>query len=162
VGHPMAETASVEGSAAKVGADALRNHMQWLVLCAAVIVASALLDVGPKGLTLPGAPGRPLPGMCVSRTVFHMNCPTCGMTRSFVSMAHGRLRLAFALHRLGPLAFLLVLVQVPLRAYAVLTGGLPRALRHPRLGTWIVSGLVIALVANWVYNLATGAVFRTG
>ncbi|MBM3472802.1 MAG: DUF2752 domain-containing protein [Armatimonadetes bacterium] len=151
-----------EGLVIEARVKARRGHMQWLVLCAAVIVASALLEVQPRGITVPGAPGRPLPGLCVSRTVFHMNCPTCGMTRSFAAMAHGRLRLAFALHRLGPLGFLLVLLQVPLRAYAVFTGVLPRAVRNPRLATRIIVALVIALVGNWIVNLVTGAAFRTG
>jgi hypothetical protein len=141
---------------------ARRSHMQWLVLCAGVIVASALLEVQPRGIVLPGAPGRPLPGLCVSRVVFHMNCPTCGLTRSFVAMAHGEVRLAFALHRLGPLGFLLVLVQVPLRAYAVFSGAIPRRLRDPRLTTWVIVALVIALVGSWIVNLVTGAAFRTG
>jgi hypothetical protein len=134
--------------------------MQVLVLCAAVIVASALLDVQPNGITLPGLPGHPLPGMCFTRSVLHMNCPTCGMTRSFVAVAHGELRLGFALHRLGPFVFVLVLLQVPLRAYAVLTGALPRWLTYPKLGTRLAVVLIVALLANWVYNLATGAAFR--
>jgi hypothetical protein len=134
--------------------------MQILVLCAAVIVASALLDVQPNGITLPGLPGHPLPGICFTRSVLHMNCPTCGMTRSLVAVAHGELRLAFALHRLGPLVFLLVLVQVPLRAYAIFTGALPRWLSHPKLGSRLAVALIVALLANWVYNLVTGAAFR--
>jgi hypothetical protein len=82
------------------------------------------------------------------------------MTRSFVAVAHGELRLAFALHRLGPFVFLLVLVQVPLRAYAIFTGAVPGWLSHPNLGTRLALALIVALLANWVYNLATGAVFR--
>lgn len=134
-----------------------RHHLQWLVLCAGILVASAILNPAPEGLTLPGLPGRSLPSLCVARNVFHVNCPGCGMTRSFVAMANGELRLAFALHRIGPVVFLLVLVQVPLRAYAVLTGALPRWARRPGLGERLSLLLVVALLANWVYNALTGA-----
>ncbi len=139
-------------------ADARRHHLQWLVICAGAIVASALLNVEPGGLTLPGLPRRPLPSLCVTRTVFHMNCPGCGMSRSFAGMAHGDLRAAFALHRLGPAVFLLVLLQVPLRAYAVLTGRLPHWASRRRLGDIIALVLIVALFANWLLNVATGAV----
>jgi len=159
-GQPRPEAA--QASATETLARARRAHMQWLVVCAALVVVATLLEVEPRGVTLPGLPGRPLPGLCVSRTVFHMNCPTCGLTRSFVAMAHGRLRLAYHLHRLGPLGFLLLLLQVPLRAYAVFTGALPRRLRDPRVGGWLVAVLAIALIGNWIVDLVTGAAFRIG
>lgn len=138
---------------------AWRWHFQWLVICGGIIIASAALELRPSGLSLPGLPSLVLPGMCVTRTVFHVNCPGCGMTRSFVAMAHGELELAFRLHRLGPLLFVLVLAQIPLRAYTILTGRLPPLLDNSRVGRWMGGFLVLAIFANWLYNIITGAAF---
>lgn len=75
-------------------------------------------------------------------------------------MAHGEVRRAFAFHRVGPVLFLLVLLQVPLRACAILTGALPGWARRPRMGERLAVVLIVALLANWVYNAATGAIWR--
>jgi len=135
-------------------------HWQTFILCAAMVVASGLLDLGSGGITVPGAPNRPIPGTCLTRVLLHMDCPGCGMTRSFVAMAHGEFRRAFALHRLGPFIFLFVLLQVPLRAYAILRGGLPRWANQPRVSSYLLWISFIALWVNWVYNLITGAAFH--
>jgi hypothetical protein len=141
--------------------DAQRHHLQWLVLCAAVVVASALLNPEPRGLAPPALPWLTLPSICLTHTLLHMNCPGCGLTRSFVAMAHGHLRAAYAQHRVGPVIFLLVLLQIPLRAYAVFTGRLPRWAARPRLGELIGLVLFVALLANWVYNAFTGAIWAS-
>jgi hypothetical protein len=144
------------------------RRVRWttFLVSSAIVLAAALLHLGGDGrLALPGGVLGSLPGLCLTRSVAHMDCPGCGMTRSFVAMAHGDLRQAFRSHRLGPPLFLLVLAQVPLGALALLRpirGHDPT--RPYRMG--IVSpdcaGLLVtlALVANWAYNLATGAAFH--
>ena len=66
-----------------------------LVLTTAFMVTPAQLESGQVVLSKPcplALAGKP--------------CSTCGLTRSFMAMAHGDLTGARAYHRLGPLAYL--------------------------------------------------------
>ena len=101
---------------ARAGSDRRRRHWQILWLCAGILVASAVLGVRHDGrVVIPGLPDHPLPGTCISQHVLGVDCPGCGLTRSFVHLAHGRWDAAWSVHRLGWLAFLAVAIQVPYR-----------------------------------------------
>ena len=70
------------------------------------------------GVVAAGA--TPLPSVCWLRANFDIACPTCGMTRSFVSLVHGDWSGAVGWHPMGPvlaLWLLVVLVMVPVEAY---------------------------------------------
>jgi hypothetical protein len=45
---------------------------------------------------------------CFHKAIFHKECYTCGMTRSFGAMWKGNIRLAKAYNRGGPAAFIMV------------------------------------------------------
>lgn len=130
-----------------------RHHRYILVLCVAAVIVALGLQVNSEGrLALLGFPELSLPGVCVWRSYFGFNCPGCGLTRSVVLTAHGDFAAAFALHRIGPVIFLAVLLQFPYRI-----GALFRKTDYP-YGKWIDWGTVIVfallLLANWVWNLA--------
>lgn len=80
-------------------------------LAAAQLGAAAWLLPAGDRLTTPD--GTPLPGLCLARTVLSMDCPLCGMTRSFVALAHGDLGAALGFHPAGPLLFAAMAVFVP-------------------------------------------------
>jgi hypothetical protein len=133
-----------------------------LLLSAAILLAAALLHVTDGGsVAFGGRSARALPGVCLTRSLLGIDCPGCGLTRSFVSMAHGDLVGAYKCHRVGPLLFLFLALQIPLRAYALL-----RRIDRPLcfetlLGARTTSiAIVVALFANWGYNLATGVAFH--
>jgi hypothetical protein len=80
-----------------------------LAMAATVVFAAALLGMIARSGTSP----LPTASVCPSRIVLGMNCPGCGLTRSFVSLAGGDLRGAMALNPAGPPLFaLLVLVVI--------------------------------------------------
>lgn len=56
--------------------------------------------------------GTPLGVLCWLHAAFGIDCPMCGMTRSFVALAHGRLEDAFEFHPAGPLLFVAMAVLV--------------------------------------------------
>ena len=56
--------------------------------------------------------GRPLGGLCLLHNLFGVECPFCGMTRSFVALAHGHVENAFRFHPAGPLLFVTMVVLV--------------------------------------------------
>jgi len=71
-----------------------------------------------------------LPGLCIFRSTTGLPCPGCGLTRAFVSAAHGNLALSLHFHRLGWLIIL----------YTILDRGL--------------IPILVLLLFNWFYNLA--------
>jgi hypothetical protein len=104
------------------------------------------------GLDIPLADG------CLSRKILGVSCPGCGLTRSFVAVAHGQFRLAFKYNAVGPALFILCMLQVPYRIWAyfrehTVKGRLKWV--HDRLGAivWVV---VATLFFFWTYRMVTG------
>ena len=96
-----------------------------------------------------GIPGRVLPQVCWMRSWFGINCPACGLTRSFVSMAHGHWRLGYHFNHLGWLAAGLVVLQIPYRLTIIRRGPILTVFEQ----RWI-TGIVVGLyVVNWVLTL---------
>jgi hypothetical protein len=100
-----------------------------------------------------------LPPLCAFKTFTGLPCLSCGMTRSWVHVVHGRFGDAWLT---SPLGVLLCLATVAAIAYGVArsTGRMP-ALRLDlskagRLGVRIAVGL--AVLINWGYVLVGGRV----
>lgn len=101
-------------------------------------------------------------GLCLFKAATGIPCPSCGVTRSLLSLGTGDLAGAVALNPLGLVAATL-LVVCPLwmlsdalrgtdslfRAY--LTG--ERFLARRR---WAASAAVVLVAANWIWNITKG------
>ncbi|RME20665.1 MAG: DUF2752 domain-containing protein [Deltaproteobacteria bacterium] len=87
-----------------------------LLLCAGVILASILLTPSDARLALHGVE---IPPLCMFKRITGHDCFGCGLSRSFTYMGHGQVANAFRMHKLGPLLYLVVAAQIPLRARAV-------------------------------------------
>jgi hypothetical protein len=86
-----------------------------------------------------------LPSVCAFRRVTGLPCPGCGLTRSWVLTAHGRLRHASNRHPFGPPTFLLSLLLVLRGPQAVPMGSLPRRQQQALTGLaamWLSWALV--------------------
>ncbi len=79
--------------------------------------AAAILVPASGGVALPG--GRPLGGLCWLHAVTGHDCPLCGMTRSFVALAHGHLAAALAWHPGGPALFVVMAATVAAVVWAL-------------------------------------------
>jgi len=124
------------------------GHREVLLLCAIALVAAPLLSVSPGDRV--GARWMPdllMPPMCMSRAVYDIDCPGCGLTRSFVHLAHGDWRSSFQSHRLGWLVMALAVFQIPYRAH-LLWGSRRFAIPKP-MGNAIIILLILLLVVNW-------------
>ncbi|MFO0941652.1 MAG: DUF2752 domain-containing protein [Pirellulales bacterium] len=55
-----------------------------------------------------------LPETCATYRMFGVNCPGCGLTRSFVAISDGRVSDAWQLNPVGIFIYLFVLNQIPL------------------------------------------------
>ncbi len=96
--------------------------------------------------------GDPAYAICLSRRLFHLPCPGCGLTRAFAHLAKGEWSAALRDHPLAPVVGL----QVALGWAAWGAAVAKRPLRLPfRLETLLLANLA-ALVALWLGRMATG------
>lgn len=85
------------------------------------LLASLVVMVGLAFALAPGPErvailGWEIPEICIYRNVLGMSCPGCGMTRSWVYLAHGDVGTAFSMNVLGPILFLSAVVMIPVSA----------------------------------------------
>jgi hypothetical protein len=130
------------------------RERQWfmLVLAIVVIAAAFILRFGQgSGLRLPWT-GVTLPPLCTSRLLFGIECPGCGLTRSFVALASGDFAGAWHYNRVGWLLALAVMAQIPYRVWRLrqLNHGIVAESKWP---VWFGSLLIAALIVNWVLKV---------
>lgn len=85
-----------------------------LLICGAVIGLAAVMTATDDVVSLFG---WDVPVVCGFRRLTGVSCPGCGLTRSFVYAAHGHPLDAFRMNPFGPIGFLFVAAQVPIRAF---------------------------------------------
>lgn len=96
---------------------AARNHDgDWLLLVVALVTvgASMVLRTDTEWVTVFG---WQVPELCTIRRLFGVRCPGCGLTRSFVFMGHGEWLQALRMNWLGPVFWLTLAVQIPVRIW---------------------------------------------
>ena len=133
----------------------LYHTMVLTISCLVLVLAFVLEERDHQRVGLRGGIGTTLPQVCAMRGWFGMNCPACGLTRSFIRMARGAFAESFSQHRLGWLFVFAVLIQIPYRVAALTTGDdAPWGQRIPHI---FVCSLVVLLMANWVFGLIVGS-----
>lgn len=116
------------------------------------MVAAALGALLAATLALPGVDF--LPRTCPFLLLTGLPCATCGMTRAFFALGHGRLGEALSLNHAAPLVYGLAWTTLVL-AFAQAALGVPLLDRaRARWGSWVVGALVMALGASWVAKVA--------
>jgi len=111
-----------------------------------------------EGKTTVRAPGIPfqIPETCMSKRVWGIDCPGCGLTRSFISMSHGQFGRALSFNKAGPIVYLFVLIQIPWHLFQM---SRLWKLRRPVESNWLYSGLFIisgAVLLQWLWRLFSG------
>ncbi len=134
----------------------LREHgVRGVRATDAVLATSGLAALAAAALISPSrlATG---PVLCPFRLLTGVPCPSCGMTRSWVSLTHGDLGASISQHPLGPATMALVVI-----ATIVLTV-------HLATGRWLVrpmvlrSTLIILAAAIGVFGALRWALLATG
>lgn len=128
---------------------------QALILCLALmtVLLAVIFRVMPDQ-RVEWSPGHPLPPTCMTRALFEMDCPACGLTRSFVHLADGDLLRSFGANRVGWLLAAIVLLQIPLRM-AVLSGRIQASHALVESQSLALVAIATLLIVNWALNLAT-------
>jgi hypothetical protein len=121
-----------------------------MLLAAIAVVALAwALSLSGAGLALPGL-GASLPNLCVWRRLSGIDCPGCGLTRSFVALAHGNLAQAWHYNPAGLLWFAAVVWQIPYRTWQLCLLSQGRELTvQPRVTISVALVLAVACVVQW-------------
>lgn len=128
------------------------RHWTMLIVCLGVVIAAPLLTIREGGRV--GAswlPTTAFPPMCGSRALLGVECPGCGLTRSFVALAAGDVARSLQFHRVGWVMAAAVVLQIPYRIYAL------RELRTKNPNrtwpVWFGHALIAMLVINWLVKL---------
>ena len=116
-------------------------------------MAAFLLEVLPEGrIGVRGLERVPFPHTCLSRSLFGVGCPGCGLTRSFIHLADADWRSSVEVHRVGWILALAVLVQIPYRLGALLgPNAAPLGRVIPMTFAWL---LIALLIGNWLFEIA--------
>lgn len=128
-----------------------RTHQTMLAIAVGVLLLSALLVIRPdQKVALWCLPNWPAPESCMSRTAWGIPCPGCGLTRSFVALAHGEFARSWSYNRMGWVLALLTAAQVPYRLWALRhPTGAPLGRTFPHV---LASTLIVMLVLNWIWG----------
>ena len=140
----------------------LRNrdyHRIMLGLSLAVLAASFLLQLpGDTKVELPLV-GIQLPSVCMWRNSLGIDCPGCGLTRSFICLAHGQPAQAWYYNPAGWLLFVVFAAQLPYRGGQLWRLAHGRDEWNGRLLNWTIWIVVIAIFVQWLIRAALGQVF---
>jgi hypothetical protein len=151
----VGDAAPAEGDARPYGRRRLPPdplyHVVILSICTAIIALALLMSVRQERQVLIPVLGVPLPELCMMKRWTGSGCPGCGMTRCFISLAHGDLPAALHYNPAGPLLFAILAFQIPFRVTQLvrLRWGLPEL----RMGLWpqVLFGILgVVMVGQWV------------
>jgi Protein of unknown function (DUF2752) len=129
----------------------------WLSGSLTILVLAATMSVGPaRRVYLPGV-SVPMPETCMMHAKFGIDCPGCGLTRSFIHLAHGRIAEGWSLNPAGIAVFLFVAAQVPAAALRFAWGRSSRfAIVWSRCNEIAMIILPTLTFIQWIVRLVIG------
>jgi len=154
------EATLVRPAAARVD-PRLRNlsyHRIMLGISLAVLTASFLLQLpGNTRVELPIV-GIQLPSICVWRNSTGVDCPGCGLTRSFICLAHRRPANAWNYNPAGWLLFAVFVGQIPYRGVQLWRLSSGRQEWTGRMLNWTIWIMVAAIFSQWLIRALLGRI----
>jgi len=126
----------------------------FLALTVLLLMTAALMTVPSEQQAVVTLFGWPLPELCQTRRIFGWDCPGCGLTRSFIYMAHGEVEAAFRMHAVGASLFVLLVICIPLFVW-----NLGRLLKNrPSLIDEVIVGrlailFTVSMLVHWIVKL---------
>jgi hypothetical protein len=126
-------------------------HFTVLGICTAVMVLAFLLSVRNERQVLLPVLRVPLPELCMMKQYTGQGCPGCGMTRCFISLAHGDWRAALHYNPAGPLLFAMMAFQIPFRLVQIvrIRRGWPE-IRMGMFPQFLFGVLGVLMVGQWL------------
>lgn len=115
----------------------------WIAAAVLVLGTARLLRVEPPRYVFTPLTSEPLPELCSFRRLFGIDCPGCGMTRSFIFASRWQWPDAWASNPAGALLFASITLSIPWRLVQWL---------QSRRGRWVPSSTIIE--AGWLTAVA--------
>jgi hypothetical protein len=84
----------------------------YLAMFIIIIVCSIIFKIHGDISYIPFHGGIEIPQSCFIKTITGHDCPTCGITRSFIAIGHGDLGAALKYNPAGALAYLVCLEEI--------------------------------------------------
>ncbi len=135
----------------------MKDHALDLVLAngfALTLIAARLLV--PVGAEVAAPNGAAMGPACWLRQWLSVPCPTCGLTRSFVALAHGDIGAAFIWHPAGPMLFLAMGIFA-LTAFMALARRAPALADRPAVRWWMQAIAVAVVFLGLARSLLAGS-----
>jgi uncharacterized protein DUF2752 len=131
---------------------AISRHREVFCAAAVVLVLSLVLDVrSDSRVVARGFPGLALPQTCLSKALWNVKCPGCGLTRSMIHLAHGDWSASWHDHRLGAFLAVVIALQIPYRLLALRRPDRP--LIPVPVQNLLSYGLIALLASNWLVDV---------
>ena len=127
-----------------------RYHLLILLFCLGILTLSFVLKLKGDVQVVTPTGGWTLPSICAFRNLFGLDCPGCGLTRSFICFAQGDWTASFRFHPLGWMMFLFVVMQIPFRLLQLIRLRLNRSVIYWPGAVWLGWGLMMLLIAQWI------------
>ena len=126
------------------------RSFDWVFLILAILIVSLSFLLSREsdgvGVSVPGV--FRLPSICMTKNVFGLDCPGCGLTRSFISLVGGDLWASLQANPAGFAYFLLIVGQIPYRGWIILRRFQGRS--YQRIGNWPLFVVAGALILQWM------------
>lgn len=142
------------------------GSLLWLLGPLIVLGLSFLLTTGEGRQVFIPWWNVSLPETCYFHRLFGIDCPGCGLTRSFLLISSGDLQGAFLLNPIGILLYTYLIFQVPQALLRWVSDETRRSWlsdatlnRWTRINEWALIGIMVGLVVRWCVRLAIGDFF---
>lgn len=134
----------------------------WLLSISAILFASRILQVGPERTVVVPVVDRALPETCAMYSRFGVDCPGCGLTRSFIHLSHGNLAAAWRLNAVGVFLYGFIVLQFILASLHLLAAlqltTISRTLAFfTAINERLLIALAVALFGQWLIGIALEA-----
>jgi len=92
--------------------------------------------------------------LCAVRGFLGVDCPGCGLIRSFVALAHGHIRNSIDMHPLGIVIALWLVYIFARELYTLVLCRRPAELLRQPQRDFLVVAFLVALFIQWIAKLA--------
>lgn len=120
-----------------------RNNHLTLMVFLFVILASITLPADPNLTLIP----------CIFKSVFHIPCPGCGMTRAFILLGHFHFQEALTMNINSILVYIIILTLTINGIAGFMTGRVIKLQFSGRLIIVIITISFFLTLTGWYYNL---------
>lgn len=128
----------------------LGERVVVLVVAALSLTALVIARVWPVPSVTSGEP------TCLVRILFNLPCPGCGMTRSWVHLAHGDVLTAFEYNIFGPVGMAVAVGIVGYVLYAFVRRRPPERLLNLVNPRWLMALLVVWMAYSVIRMISLG------